>query len=936
MYPHCTIQKILSIFIAFLAVMLPLAPVRQAAAQIPMRHSSALAEDPQPVLLKDIYTADASSDPMYFFDFGDIYFYSAEDSNYGRELWASDGTAAGTRLVKDIVAGSGSSYPEKFTRFRDKVFFVANSGIWYTDGTSEGTANVFTTSWDFGYGSVDALIPIGDWLYFICGWDLVRYSGLGDDWERVLTSDFELSSTHTAVMNGALYFSATDGASGYEPWRYDLTTKAVSLVKDLCPGTCKDDTFASPGSYPDYFTVIGNTVYFTAIDASHGRELWASDGSAAGTVLVKDLRAGAESSVDYDIEPTPANGWLYFIADDGLHGQELWRSDGTEANTTLIEVAPGAASTDPQYLTLLGNGGNTTVVFSARDGLGHGKELWSLPVVPAGSTASPSLIETAPGTIGGNPEFLTVLGEAVYFAAQDTPGNIELWKTGGTQASTTRVADLTPGPDGSAPQNLAAWNGSLVFSAIDAVNGREPWISDGTSEGTSILKNMASAVDSEGSDPSVGLITNVGGSNIRYFHARDPLHGVELWRTNGTEQGTWLVKDIYPGPGPDYYYCNSPMAEMNGNLYFCAWDPENGVALWRSDGTTAGTWMVKAMAPGGSADLYNIIAAGNLLFFDAYDPEHGNALWASDGTETGTYLVKEIEPGSSQIWKMANLDDQLIFTINTERYGGTLQFWRSDGTTNGTQMFAGPYTSYFNSDDLFETAQDGKTIYFSMCEDPESVIHLWSTDGTTAGTEMISSNGPSEYRDPYGLYWMAGQLYFVAQADLSGEYYNEVSLWTLPADSSSADLVTTWPGSNNNPRFFGALNSHTLILLVQNDYYNEDNWRMIDISTGQQRSLPYGSHPSSISNPVAWAGKIYFIAEDSSDLPDGLWVTDGTEAGTKHIQDPATGFLVSVSDSFLSTSNSLYFTAQDSAHGSEPWIISSGINGQTYLPMIWR
>jgi len=101
------------------------------------------------------------------------------------------------------------------------------------------------------------------------------------------------------------------------------TAAGTVLVKDIKPGA----GFSSPGS----LTLVDGTLFFAADDGLNGRELWASDGTAAGTVLVKDINPGAGDSAPYEL--ATVNGTLFFRADDGTTGEELWTSDGTAAGT---------------------------------------------------------------------------------------------------------------------------------------------------------------------------------------------------------------------------------------------------------------------------------------------------------------------------------------------------------------------------------------------------------------------------------------------------------------------------------------------------------------------------------------------------------------------------------------------------------------------------
>ena len=165
-------------------------------------------------------------------------------------------------------------------------------------------------------------------------------------------------------VGGITFFMAKLPATGFELWRTDGTEAGTFLVKDSNPGPA--------GSGNGSITAASGTLYFGAYDGANGDELWKSDGTEAGTVLVTEINPGPASG--FTIEGlNDVNGMLIFQADDGVHGQELWRSDGTGSGTVLIQdIAAGPAASFPYQITLAGN----RIFFGAQDET-NGRELWT-------------------------------------------------------------------------------------------------------------------------------------------------------------------------------------------------------------------------------------------------------------------------------------------------------------------------------------------------------------------------------------------------------------------------------------------------------------------------------------------------------------------------------------------------------------------------------
>src|SRR5262249_34189497 len=177
----------------------------------------------------------------------------------------------------------------------------------------------------------------------------------------------------------------------------------------------------------------------------HGEELWKSDGTSAGTVLVADINPGAGHSIPSGF--APVGGTVLFSADDGVHGVELWRTDGTAAGTTLVsnlaadDVAN--ASSDPAQLAAA----NDTLFFTADDGT-HGVEVWTSPG-PGGGAALPK--DISPGAAGSSAGGFTYVNGSMLFSADDGTHGPELWKSDGTAAGTALMSDIVPALRGAPP-----------------------------------------------------------------------------------------------------------------------------------------------------------------------------------------------------------------------------------------------------------------------------------------------------------------------------------------------------------------------------------------------------------------------------------------------------------------------------------------------------
>jgi ELWxxDGT repeat protein len=449
----------------------------------------------------------------------------------------------------------------------------------------------------------------------------------------------------TAVGN-TLYFRANDDIIGYELWKTDGTAAGTQLVADIRPG--------SRGSDPNILTAVGNTLYFTADDGTRGLELWRTDGTDAGTQLVADIRPGSLSS--FPTELTAIGNTLYFTADDGTRGPELWKTDGTAAGTQLVaDIRPGSVGSIPRQLTVIDN----ILYFTADDGGTNGRQLWRTYGTSTG-TARITDITHLGGYYFHYPNNLTAVGNILYFSASENGSGTGLWKSDGTSTGTFQISEMpSAGSDPMQdPMYLTAVNNTLFFSARNGSTGRELWKSDGTRAGTTLVSDIRAG--SLSSSPS--FLKAVG--DTLFFSALN-----DFWKSDGTSNGTQLVAEITPGPNG-----SSPggFTEFKNKVFFQAGSFVNdggpGRELWKSDGTSDGTTLVADIFPGGgSSSPFGFTVVGDTLFFSADDGSSGRELWALDITTPPPSPIFSVAPLSAD--KEEGIAASTPFTFRVTRSG---------------------------------------------------------------------------------------------------------------------------------------------------------------------------------------------------------------------------------------------------------------------------
>jgi ELWxxDGT repeat protein len=804
----------------------------------------------------------------YYAILSGIAYFSADDGSHGAELWRSDGTEKGTYMIRDINPGAAASNINDITISGGKIFFSANNGnaqeVWITDGTADGTQ------------------PVTD-----------LYAG------------GSTNPTYLTDVNGVLYFFTDNfyyGTQASQLWKTNGTSLGTELVTDFY--------FSGGffyGSQGRQITNVNGHVFFSMYNYGYANELGFTDGTNAGTVILNSINPlGNGSNPSY---LTPFNGLLYFSAFDGT-GFHLWVSDGTMAGTHMINN-PSSIYLD-QNSTMRFPIINNSLYFTGYP-IDNPAALCKFDASNANNNVE--LVKTiTPGPGVNNMYNLSLVNNTIFFSVYNGKDQT-LWKSDGTSEGTGEVIDINPGG-----RNIYLYkhfidaNGSLLFSFYDDQYGYELWKSDGSSKGTVMVKDINPGAYS-------AWVTNISylGKNISLFEAFDGKNGFELWRTDGTEGGTWMVKNINrskTASSDPVWLTPSPDKK---SLIFAGYDPEYGHEMRITDGTDAGTRVIKDVY-NGSFDSWPYLPANlkhNTYFFANIDnpipqQDHGSDVhyvsrfWKTDGSPKGTSMIPVpaledlinthgyVENPPSAPVATDNLLYMVIFNTNTYLQ----ELWRSDGTTKGTYAVKTDINTYYN----ISPTPVGKDLYFIDYNIWTYTLELWVTDGTVSGTHTLPLNGANY---PQGLYEFKNKLYFTAYDPVN--FYQ--SLWVTDGSASGASLVKSiyvapWvPFAKTKEKFFFTgydPNTTAGYELWTSDGSSQGTKMVKDIFTGDYNS----SYPSQLT---AVGSMIFFTSTDSASGYE-LWKSDGSLKGTQLVLDgtPGQGGSYGISN-LVGADDQLYF-----------------------------
>lgn len=797
---------------------------------------------------------------------GGVTYFDGNNAGSGDELIRSDGTSNGTYQVVNLLGGAGDADPHDFFNFDGELYFEGSGTTGSVNNLYKSDGTAAGTSVLLMFSNVTNAEP----CFTQIGNELYFFGTDSSGNENLYKTDGTSAGTALvqtlAALSPAPLALSTPSMANLNGTLYFTTPDLWKLGADGEPDLVK--SFGDQNAAGGELIAVNNTLYFKAQDPTnpYQLDLWESDGTAAGTnVLWTDGISDLPGEQDF----LAFNNDLYFITETSTSGDQLYRTDGTVAGTTLL-TSPGFTF-DAQLGFAVANG---KLFLAASSGPSTGATIWTTDGTGAGTAPVIDASIGVTSMLAGN--------DVLYFISN----NGDLYDTDGTNAG---LADPTETSNGwIANRLLGQSDGGLVFGATDSTGTETTWVLPAaaalsptsrpppvvtppfTPPDTTITSGLATPVpvSNAGTNNSYGQGVSIGG--FLYYSMDDGVHGSQIWKTDGTAAGATMVTDFnassQDGATP------IDLTNFDGALYFIAQSSGGSSGLYETDGTPNGTLLVQENT------TFIIGQISNELYFTGIDSSGNIQLYKTDDTPAGTVLVPGVLNYNVSNIRFGGESTELNFEI----MGGNLYVELGDELLKvmpddqyqvlaSFSLAAFPYVP--DEYDMFATSN---TVYFTANNpNNSSQLALYESDGTTAGTSILVSDvGASGLLDPDGI--------------------TAVSL------------------------------GDQLIYATSEGLYRTDG-----TVAGTFELRPYGS------NPIAAGNYVYFTqSSDSYNTNDPtvytqLWVTDGTQAGTRLLTPSALqglGYTWYAANTVVAN-NSLYYVGNDGRIYQTDGTVTSWIDG---------
>lgn len=822
------------------------------------------------VLLTRIAAAHAFNDPVEVVTGNGLVYFVGPDLGSGKELWVSDGTAAGT-----LPIGNGGRSPMSLAvdAATGRVWFSATDAtngreLWRSDGTLASTVRVT----QLRPGSANGL---------------------------------PAATKRIAPLPSGVFFAGESNTSGMEVWRLSGITQ--SLFANIAA--------SSASSNPREFCWSGDYLIFAA-DGPNGTEPYCI---ALGALQTIDVLPGSSSSQPTDFiayQPALTQPQFWFGADTATQGRELVRYNPFSQTTTIVDVLPGGSSNPhPRFqlgtrivfevtgifggsitYAIGGTGTTPTQIFTSYPSAGAALGMGPVATSPARMVVriedpiATFTLHRSDGTVAGT---VPIEANAPFaFVVTALPGGTSSLLSDGRVVSTTGApVPLVPAgvTNAAAPTRLAAMGGGVtLFESM----GRA-WRSDGTAAGTQPLLTFLSSSVTGGFSPLF--------QGRRFFLTT--LFHFGLYATDGTPAGTQLISSALP-PASTVSWA------VRGSQLFVFL----GNNLYVTDGIAA-PQLLHSGLPAAPAPA----TLGNFVLFRGQNGANGVELWRTDGTAVGTQLVRDVWPGSASglgtgnetQWSLRPLGNQLLFAADD---GAGDELWRTDGTQAGTAIVTsiagGPASALIS---MQATTAGGRVLFAATS--PVTGRDLWSTDGTFAGTQLLADDSIGNAATVLGF--AGGQWLFTVGDATTARLYGTggtAASTTLVANLNAGGSVARgtavagYGGSSDGIALFG----------LGSALHRSDATGIGTFAIGQSPTL---------SDANAWftlpGADISLFGGRTSGFGREPWRSNGFAGGTTRLADLNPGNASSEPMEFTQSGGLIFFTADDGTCGRELWAMPS-------------
>lgn len=869
----------------------------------------ALAFAQSPYLLTDVGKApskiEINRSHEKFYELNGKKFFIANESNYGSAIWQIHDDKSIT-FFKDLSEGG--------TRIVlvEEIFTLTNGKVLLANIASTDEDEVST-----GFSGVPRLIRLSDnpdeigeltvsgktldaFKYYSIIQDngmlfgttnihdlapdvIVRTDGSVQGTVAVAAVENAYGTRYLATVNGKILFRFDIDEYGTELGVSDGTIASSVLLKDIIPG--------SESSDPKTIGVIGETLYFSAKNASGGLEIWKTDGTEEGTTLIKEVvgpnEYGYIDARRQDIWVN--NNFLFFTFYNRQTGSELWRIDGaTDDIRMLKDIIPGSNSGIYSYDLIDENrvviGTNTLFVASM------GSDSRAIYVTDGTEQGTHNVFDSSANII--NTTTPVLFKNKAYFIAENSAKEKFLYQSDGTISGTIKLFPCSAGRIYSLLDKLFFASQSISADTIELS------VSDGTEANTKQLISVPTSSTSLYSFKSYKIDNKV------YFEVDR-----KIYETSGTPESTVLSIDGLSPLGGNISGSTAEFAESRGSviaqLVVSASDDKTyDIQLWKTKGTESSTVLMRGNF---SATLYS---SPDRPYFS-----QGRSFYTSNDT------LSSIIPISDALYKDAPgigvASNNLFFEDSLN------QVWGSQGSYDSTKIIAkgSLYEPYFydgNFNDKAFLALKNVAL-FGLTDSQSSQTELWVSDGTPNGTYQLADLVPGEdssFPRPAKGVVVNDIAYFLAD----GKDLRNV-LYRTDGSKNGTFLLTSF---GENERFFSfSSGGSSLYFFTEKNYSNARLWKSDGTIAGTKSLFDL---PCSAPNfSIALADKLIFSCE--SNLGEELWVSGGTLESTRLLKDIYSGSASSRPAQLSFAYGKVYFTANDGVHGRELWVTDGTVEG---------